>query len=123
MEIAQFAPAATLLPHVLLSIEKSPRLAPLIEIPEIVSGISPVLVSVATCGMEVVPGSRAANVSDEVDNEAPANPTFAEMERSVVNWLKGSTTKKKPESEPNIDGLKVIMTWQGVVAHVPVERV
>src|ERR1700744_3020098 len=70
----QFALAARLLPQLLAIIGKSPTFAPENVSPDILRAASPVLVNVTVCGIEVVPRSRAAKVSDELDNEIAPSP-------------------------------------------------
>jgi hypothetical protein len=68
MLIAQFAPAATELPHVFVSV-KSDGFAPPTEMPLMLSAAVPVLVNVTVVALVVWPRSTAPeNVTLEGDN-------------------------------------------------------
>jgi hypothetical protein len=82
--------------------------------PEITRVVSPVFVKVMVWGIEVVPSSRAANVSDVWDKDTDPTPPVPCTEISDPAPVTTSVASNIVCCVPVAVGLKVTLTWQGV---------
>ena len=82
--ITQFAPAARLVPQVLLCKLKSVGFVPARAMLLIASVLSPVFESVTDCGMEVVPCVRSGKVSEVGESETIGPPPIPVMDAVVA---------------------------------------